>query len=311
MLTIILEALTPVFFGLALGYLEGYTRNVNNAHVAELNSLVMDYAIPAAIFTTVAQASRATLLGQLPLAAILCLSMLLVYGAIYLMARRIYGASQAEAAIQACTTSLPNYAAAGLPLISALLGNAGTVAVAVAIACGAIVPSPLTLVILENTAQKPGERHIGAVLFRAFRKPIVLAPFLAVLFASTGIGLPVLAIKSLTLIGQIAGGAALFLTGLILSAQKIRLSSSPGVQVFAANIIHPLLAAGLAWLFAASPLTSREAIVLSALPVGFFGILFGLRFGLSSEVVGTTLIASTLLSAFTLAAAIYFTAGMT
>jgi len=39
-------------------------------------------------------------------------------------------------------------------------------------------------------------------------------------------------------------------------------------------------------------LTSREAIVLSALPVGFFGILFGLRFGLSSEVVGTTLIAS-------------------
>ena len=39
MLTIILEALTPVFFGLALGYLAGYTRNVNNAHVAELNSL--------------------------------------------------------------------------------------------------------------------------------------------------------------------------------------------------------------------------------------------------------------------------------
>ena len=34
MLTIILEALTPVFFGLALGYLAGYTRNVNNAHVS-------------------------------------------------------------------------------------------------------------------------------------------------------------------------------------------------------------------------------------------------------------------------------------
>jgi hypothetical protein len=39
-------------------------------------------------------------------------------------------------------------------------------------------------------------------------------------------------------------------------------------------------------------------------------VLFGLRFGLSSEVVGTTLVASTLLSAITLAAAIYLTAGM-
>ena len=50
--------------------------------------------------------------------------------------------------------------------------------------------------------------------------------------------------------------------------------------------------------------------MLSALPCGFFGILFGLRFGISSQVVGTTLIASTTFSALTLAAAIYLTSGM-
>jgi malonate transporter len=311
MLTIILDGLAPVFFGLFLGYFAGWTRDVKNDHVAELNALVMDFAIPAAIFTTVAQASRETLFVQLPLAAILCSSMLLIYCAVYLMARRGYGASRAEASIQACTTSLPNYAAAGLPLISALLGTEGTVAVAVAIACGAIVPSPLTLIILESASKQAGQRHFGTVLLNAFRKPIVLAPLLAVLFALSGTGLPELAIKSLTLMGQVSGGAALFLTGLILSAQKLRLSPSPGIQVISANIIHPLLAAGLAWGIGASALTSREAIVLSALPVGFFGMLFGLRYGLSSEIVGTTLIASTILSALTLAAAIYFTAGMT
>jgi predicted permease len=58
-------------------------------------------------------------------------------------------------------------------------------------------------------------------------------------------------------------------------------------------------------LFAVSPLTAREAIVLSALPAGFFGILFGLRFGIASEVTGTTLVVSTILSAATLSAAIY------
>jgi len=147
-------------------------------------------------------------------------------------------------------------------------------------------------------------------LYRALRKPIVLAPVLAVLFVVSGAELPTLAVKSLNLIGQVAGGAALFLTGLILSAQKLRIGRSAGLQTLAANVVHPLIAAGLAWLFAVSPLTAREAIVLSALPTGFFGILFGLRFGLRSEVVGATLLASTVLSAITLAAAIYFTAGL-
>ncbi len=310
MLAIILDALVPVFFGLALGYLAGWTRDVDNTHVAELNAMVMDFAIPAAIFATVAQATRTTLLGQLPLAAILSLSMLLLYGLVYLMARRVYHVAPGEASVQACTTSLPNYAAAGLPLIAALLGSANVVAVAVSIACGAITVSPLTLVILEAAAQKSGERHFGGVLLRAFRKPIVLAPVLAVLFALSGIGLPDLAVKSLTLMGQVSGGAALFLTGLILSAQTLRFGRSADIQTIVANVAHPLLAAGLAWLFAVSALTAREAIVLSALPCGFFGILFGLRFGIASQVVGTTLIASTVLSAITLAAAIYLTAGM-
>lgn len=310
MLTVILDALVPVFFGLSLGYLAGWTRDVDNTHVAELNAMVMDFAIPAAIFATVAQASRETLYGQLPLAGILCGSMLILYATVYVMARYGFRVSAAEASVQACTSSLPNYAAAGLPLIAALLGPANVICVAVAIACGGLVISPLTLVVLEAVNQTPGTRHFGAVLFRAFRKPIVLSPVLAVLFALTGVGLQPLVIKSLTLMAQVSGGAALFLTGLILSAQKLRLGPSASIQTLVANIVHPLLAFALAFTFSASALTTREAIMLSALPAGFFGILFGLRFGMSSEVVGTTLIASTALSVFTLAAAIYLTGGM-
>jgi len=138
----------------------------------------------------------------------------------------------------------------------------------------------------------------------------VLTPLVAVLFVLSGLGMPEPLTKSFSLMGQVAGGTALFLTGLILSAQKIRLGKSVAIQTLLANIVHPLLAGGLAWLFAVSPLTAREAIVLSALPAGFFGILFGLRFGIASEVTGTTLVASTILSAVTLSAAIYLTDGM-
>ena len=310
MLKIILDALLPVFFGIGLGYLGGWTRDLDNKQVGQLNALVMDFAIPAAIFATVAQASRTILYQQLPLAAILSISMLILYLLTYVMVRRIYNVPSGEASVQALTASLPNYASAGLPLIAALLGTAQLVSVAVAIACGSIVVSPITLIILNRSSQKPGQGGIGRAFLSTFKKPIVLAPLVAVAFVAAGLRLPEPLVRSVSLIGQIGGGAALFLTGLILSAQKVRLGTSVSIQTLAANVAHPLLAAGLAWAFAVSPLTMREAIVLSALPVGFFGILFGLRFGIASDVVGSTLIASTVLSAATLAAAIYLTAGM-
>ncbi len=309
MFTTILDALVPVFFGIALGYVGGKTRDLDNKHVGELNALVMDFAVPASIFATVVQASRADLLGQLPLAALLSASMLVLFATTYVLARRVYGFGSSEASLQALTTSLPNYASAGLPLIAALLGPKQLVSVAVAIACGSIVVSPITLVILERSA-KDSHKGVGASLVSAFRKPIVLAPVLAVAFTMTGIGLPGFATKSLTLMGQVAGGAGLFLTGLIVSSQVLKIDRNVSVQTLMSNVAHPLLVAGLAWLFAVAPLAAHEAIVLAALPAGFFGILFGLRFGLSSGVAGTTLIASTVLSAITLSAAIYLTAGM-
>jgi malonate transporter len=307
---IILDSLVPIFFGMALGYLGGWTHHVDNRDVAQLNALVMDFALPAAVFAAVVQQSRRALLDQLPLAAILTISMLMIYLVTNVMSRRAFGASPADASVQALTTSLPNYGAAGLPLISALLGAHHVVAVAVGLACAGIVLAPLTLVILESAAQSKNKGAIGSALLGAYKKPIVLAPMVAVLFVLTDIGLPEPLIKSLSLMGEVAGGAALFLTGLILSAQKVRLGASVASQTLLANVVHPLIAAGLARLFAVSALTAREAIVLSALPTGFFGILFGLRFGASSEVTGTTLISSTILSAATLAAAIYFTAGI-
>jgi malonate transporter and related proteins len=150
----------------------------------------MDFAVPASMFVTVVQASRRTLLDELPLSANLSISMLILYGATYVMARHAFGASPGEASIQALTTSLPNYASAGLPLISALLGLDHQVAVAVAIACGSIVVSPITLVILDRTSQMQDKASIAASLGSALRKPIVLSPILAVAFVLTGIGLP-------------------------------------------------------------------------------------------------------------------------
>src|SRR5262249_26868479 len=131
-----------------------------------------------------------------------------------------------EASVQAITTALPNYSAAGLPLMAAVFGPAGTIYVALSIATGSIVLSPLTLATLEaNQAPGSGQNSdaVRQAVGRTLRKPIALGPVLSVLFSLLGIPLEEAFRRSFQLIGQSAGGVALFLTGLILSAQRIEL----------------------------------------------------------------------------------------
>jgi malonate transporter len=52
--TILLDALVPIFGVIALGYFAGWVRDIDNTHVAELNALVMDFALPASLFIATA-----------------------------------------------------------------------------------------------------------------------------------------------------------------------------------------------------------------------------------------------------------------
>jgi malonate transporter len=310
---VLLNALVPIFAVMALGYCAGWICDVDNHHVADLNALVMDLALPASLFVATASTSRAVLLVQWPLLVVLSVSMVALYALSYWMQRRVFGLDSSEASVQAINIALPNYAAAGLPLITAVFGASDTIYVALSIATGSIVLSPLTLAILEaNKAPADGPRNLGVLLRaigRSLRKPIVLSPVLGVVFSLLGIPLPEAVSRSFQLIGQAAGGVALFLTGLILSAQRIELGPNVLSGALLKNLVHPLLAFGLILALPMDWDTARAALLLCALPSGFFGVLFGLRYGLESRVAGSTLIVSSLGSVVTLAVALVLTAG--
>ena len=148
--------------------------------------------------------------------------------------------------------------------------------------------------------------HIPSI-GKAIARPIVIAPILGMVLSFTHTGLPALATTSLNAIGASATGAALFLTGLLLSSQPIRWSVNVALGAALKNIVQPLLVAVLVMILAAPAEIGNEAIVLMAVPSGIFGILFGLRYGVVSPLAGSTLIASLLLGIGTMAAAIFLT----
>jgi malonate transporter and related proteins len=184
--------------------------------------------------------------------------------------------------------------------------------VAASIAAGTVFISPITLTVLETQGKAAGSSlpPIATALFRSVCKPVVIAPVAGLVVVLFGIQLDGVVSHSLNLIGAAAAGLACFVTGLVLSAQPLRLNANVGVGVLIKNIVFPLVAYAIALAVGMSGEIARVAILLTAIPTGFFGILFGLNYGVKSQAIGSTLALSSLVSVITLTAAILLTSQM-
>jgi malonate transporter len=302
---VILMALAPVFFVLGLGFVAGRTGVIENKNVSALNALVMNFAVPASAFVAIASAPRGEMLQQGWLFSIEAAVMLVVYALWYFWQRRVVGTSTGESATQALTIAFPNIAGVALPLAAAILGPTGAVPVAIALAAGSILVTPLTLVVLAMADAPAGAG--GSVIHslrQALLKPLVIAPLLGIALSLSGWSLDPVVHASFALIGQGAAGVALFLTGLVLSAQAIRMDWTIAGATVAGDIVRPLLAVALVYILPVPPATAKVAILLAAVPSGFFGILLGLNHRLGATETGPMVILSTVFSIATLATAI-------
>src|ERR1700679_2700421 len=310
MVTILANALLPIFAGLLLGYNRGLRGVVDNRDVKSLFPLVMSFALPCSLFVTIARTPRHLLWSQGRAAVALAIVYGVVFGLTHLAAQRYDKINSADSTVLALTLGFPNAAAVGLPLLLAAYGNDAVVSVAVAIAIGSITISPITLAILESStvegkALSPMTR-IWTSAWKAIKKPVVWAPVLGVLAVAIDFHIPTYAERSLTVLGSATTGTALFLTGLVVSAQRFKFTWGVSWSVFAKNLLQPTLAL----LFARSlsmPLeATRSVVLISAIPCGFFGIVFGKGFDATPEVASSSLIASYVIGIFTLAGWIIF-----
>ena len=310
MATTIATALLPVFFVMALGYVAGKRHIVDNTQVAPINHLVMLIALPVSLFTSIAATDRSVIVDNWWLAVVLAIAMIVVYAVVYQLQTRVFRLEGGDAAVYTLTAAFPNYASIGLPLTGAVFGPSAALAVAVAIAVGSVTISPLTIALLEiSVAREKGEtgsaaRRFLKALGTSVRKPIFVGPMLGVLWSLAGFPMPDLAVTTLRQIGGVAAGVALFLTGLILSAQVIRLNANVVLGTVIKTVVQPLLGLLVIWALHVPEPYASQAILLLAIPGGFFGILFGLGYRRRPDDAGSTLVLSSLVSIVTLSVVI-------
>jgi malonate transporter len=306
---VILKTLAPIFVVIGLGFFAGRRGIIDNKHVGALNTLVMSFALPAAIFVAISTTARRDILREGELFLLLGLVMVVFYVIWYFVETRLHKVPSAKAAVQALTVAFPN-CAAGLPIVAAVIGGTGDVHVAVALAVGTMLVVPPTIFLLELSRAQSGARGAATqsgfslALRRALTQPLVLASILGTLISLSGVELSPLVTGPLDLIGQVAGGGAAFLTGLVVSGLPFVLNWQVGIATIASNILKPLAVFGLAKVLGVSPDIAKPAILIAALPAGFFGILFGVSYHANSKESGSTVLSSTVLSALTLAGVI-------
>lgn len=305
MTKVLADALVPIFAGLLLGYFAGLWRRMDNQNVRTLITFVMSFAVPCSLFMSIAQTPRAELREQAGAALVLTI----VYGVLYALtfwwARSSQKLGTSESADLALTISFPNSAAVGLALLISVFGPKSLVTVATSIALGSITVSAITLAILEAERDPSGEglsfRHFAVSLLHSGKNPIVWAPLMGVVFSCAGLQLPSYVNRSLAVMGSASAGSALVLTGLVVSAQKFEFGSNTVVAVFLKNLLQPGLALGAAMLIHLSLDQTRYVTLISAIPCGFFGIVFGKGYNTNPKLASSGLIASYVFGVATLA----------
>jgi len=315
MFELIVTALLPVFLVLALGYFAGYRKLIDNRNVASLNVLLMQFALPLTLFVSIARTSQAVILENGMLTLVLALALLIVYAVVFQVQRRYYKLSLGDAAVETLTIAFPNFASIGLPLLLPIFGAQAALPVAIAIAVGSVTISPLTLALIElhkaRTADNTGsDSHVSALhkfmvaLGHSVTKPIFFGPMLGLIVALSGFKLPAMAVVGVGPLTAATAGVGLFLTGLMLSAQAIRVTSDVCFGTLVKNVLQPLLVFGLVRLFHIPDVIGAQAVLLTAIPSGFFGLVFGAGADLRPPVAGSTLVVSSLSGIVTLSIAI-------
>lgn len=320
MFVLIITALLPVYVGLALGYFAGKRKLVDNQNVSSLNVLLMQFALPLTLFVSIARTPHDVIVQNGRLALVIALGLLIVYIPLLIVQRRAYKLEIGTAAVQTLTTAFPNFASIGLPLLMPFWGAQAGLPVAICIAVGSVTISPLTLAFLDMHTAAAKSNGTGAsasavqkflvALWHSVQKPIFVGPMLGLIVALCNLHVPQIISVALLPMTAATAGIGLFLTGLMLSAQPIRIESNVILGTVLKNLIQPAIVWVLAVLIGLSPTVKAEAILLTAIPAGFFGLVFGASASVRPAVSGATLVVSSVFGILTLSLVIYLFAPM-
>lgn len=120
---ILIADILPILVILVLGYICGKTSFFDDDQRQGLNKLVLNIALPAALFVSIVKATREMLVGDLPLTLLALIGVIGMFMVSYFLCRKIFHHSIQEAAICALIAGSPTIGFLGFAVLDPIYGN--------------------------------------------------------------------------------------------------------------------------------------------------------------------------------------------
>lgn len=295
----VLSALIPVMLLIAIGYVAGLARWIRAESIKDLSNLVFMVLTPALLFRTMSTVHIEQLdfkpVAIYFVAAGILFSAMLVW----------HGGVTRRSTVLALAATFSNTLAIGAPLVSLAYGELGLVTLFTLISVHALVLLTMATVILELAVVREEkasgalvERHMMLTVLGAVRNgifhPVPLPIIVGLLFAQTGLVLPVVVEKPLLLLGNAFGPLALLLAGVTLAKVRVgvHLRGALGLTM-AKNLVFPALVAVLGLVLGLSGLPLTIMVVAASLPIGANVFMFSQRYQVAEDLVTASVAVST------------------
>jgi len=303
----LISDLIPIFVVMILGYVSGRKGVFAPDQAQVFNKLVLNFALPAALFTSLVRADRAMLFENMALTIISFVGLVSLFMISYFTVHLFFKRTKSEAAVCALIAGSPTIGFLGYAILDPLYGTGvetGLVIAIVAIVVNAIT-IPIGLYLLNaggDVKPVPGEKQENALL-SAIKEPVVWAPVLAVVLVLAGIKVPSAVDPTFKLLSQANSSVAVFAAGLTLAGYKIELDLEVAYNTAFKLILMPGVFLVAGWM-AGLDSTVLQMLVLSvALPPAFSGIIISSKYQIYTR-TGTSSLAVSVLG-FVVAAPVW------
>ncbi len=157
MLDIILSALLPMVVTFLLGFVAARRHDFGSKDAPILNRMVLQYAVPLALFAGTVTTSRAALSKDIPLVIALCAGIIGFYGVVFLFSRIVLRMQVSTSALAALTASAPAVPFVGPAVLGDLFGGLSAIPIALGslVINLTVVPITILLLALNSTGREP------------------------------------------------------------------------------------------------------------------------------------------------------------
>ena len=296
----VFASLTPVFLLIAAGVVAGRAGWIRLDAVKDLSNLAFMLLIPALLFRTMSNVHVEQLdlrpIGAYFFAALGFFAVLIA----------VYGFT-ARGVVMALAGVFSNMVMIGITLVELAYGQAGLVTLLTLISVHSLVLLTVATVVLEMVTARDArargqgaQQHMALTVLTAVKNgiihPVPLPIIVGLLFAQTGLTLPEVVDKPLTLLGNALGPLALVLGGVTLTQVRVgpHLKSALGISLLK-NLALPALVATLGLALGMQGLPLNVMIVTASLPIGANVFLFAQRYEVAQDLVTASMTVSTAL----------------